>query len=182
MKLIRSFPATIPAGRAYVVDDMPRHLMHDYDYRWLGDVDDDVLLLEWDIAVGAEELEAFVAAVAAEPKRVRVAPYRIHESLTGKTYHCHPLWAHRRYLNQDRNTRFIVGPEDETCHLFGFGMTYLPRHLIRGFMAWRPGLPFGDTEFSGWHYMFNRDDREVVVDWSVHVVHLHYKLSMVRGL
>jgi hypothetical protein len=181
VRLIRSFPATVPAGRAYVVDQIERHLMSDYDYRWLGDVDDDVLLLEWDVAVGAVELEAFASAVAGEPKRVRVAPYRLHESLSGRQYFFHPLWAHRRYENGERNTRFIV-PGDATCHLFGFGMIYLPRHLIRGFLDWRPDKAFGDTEFSGWHYKFNADDREVPVDWDMHVVHLHYKLANLKGL
>jgi hypothetical protein len=80
MKLVRSWPAVIPEGRFYVVDDIPKFIMGDegerqFDYRGLVDLDDDVVLIEWDIAIGAEQLALFMARAKDEPDRVRVAPY-----------------------------------------------------------------------------------------------------------
>jgi hypothetical protein len=150
--------------------------MTGYDYRVLADVEDDVLLLEWDIAIGKTELEAFIARVQAAPSQVLVAPYRIYQSLSGKAYPFHPLWAHRRYEGtpETGRTRFVT-EADSTCHLFGFGMVYLPRLLVVAFLeAW--GGHFDDSAFSGWHYR-NAPDPEVPICWEVRPVHLHYKFD-----
>jgi hypothetical protein len=74
MKLVRSWPAEIPEGRAYVVDDIPKFIMgnegeRQFDYRGLVDLDDDVVLIEWDIAVGGEQLALFMERAKAEPDR-----------------------------------------------------------------------------------------------------------------
>jgi hypothetical protein len=83
MKLVRSWPANIPEGRSYVVDDIERFVMGadndtQFDYRRLVDYDDDVVLIEWDIAVGGEQLRTFIDRARAEPDRVRVAPYLLY--------------------------------------------------------------------------------------------------------
>src|SRR6478735_9107366 len=79
MKTIRSWPAVIPPGRNYVVDNLPKFLMGDYSYRGLGDLDDDVLLIEWDMAIGKEDLDRFLGHIGDDPSRVVVAPYRVYE-------------------------------------------------------------------------------------------------------
>lgn len=175
MRMLRSWPAQIPEGRAHVVDGIERLIMSGYDYRLLDDIDDDILLLEWDIAVGLGQLETFVSRCETEPGRVRVAPYLIYQSLSGHTYPFHPLWAHRRYEGtpETGHTRTIT-PHDTTCHLFGFGMVYLPRRYVRGFLDFWDGH-FDDAAFAGWHYR-NADEPEVPIDWDVPTVHLHYRL------
>ena len=175
MRLVRSWPAVIPAGRAYVQDDIDKLVMEGHDYRILAGLDDDIVLLEWDIAVGKCELERFISRCETDPTQVRVAPYLIYQAFSGRSYPFHPLWAHRRYEGtpETGSTRTIT-EHDKTCHLFGFGLVYLPRVYVRQFLDFWAGH-FDDAAFSGWHYR-NAPDPEVPIDWDVPTVHLHYPL------
>jgi len=175
VRLLRSWPCHIPEGRAYVVDDIERLIIDNHHYRSLGDIDDDVLLLEWDIAVDKEGLSAFAQRAQATPDRVLVAPYRI--------YYEHvlpaPVWAHRHWAGEPVGmsnmvdvTPLVTG--DPVCQLFGLGMVYLPRALIRGFLDAGYANHFGDVEFSQWHYRHVAHD--VPIDWSVRPVHLNYQI------
>lgn len=176
MKLVRSWPSEIPGGRGYVVDEIPKFIMGgpdspEFDYRHLIDLDDDVVLIEWDIAVGHEQLVTFMARAAAEPERVRVAPYLLY-----RTRHQAPFYCHRVKGAKDRHW---VQPGDPFCHMFGFGLVYLPRTLLERFTAqFDPATHFGDTEFSRWHHR-NAPQRDVPIDWDCHAVHLHYQIPEV---
>lgn len=181
MKLLRSWPAEIPEGRGYVVDDIERLVMTGYDYRCLADVGDDIVLIEWDLAVGGEDLERFMARAAAAPAQVRVAPYKLYPASTRAKapFYCH------RFREGGRNV-YVTGPEYEICHQFGFGLVYLPRTLILGFMEHlgrqAPGrhVKFSDTTFSYWHFRnAPRENRRVPIDWDVQLVHLHYEMPEV---
>jgi hypothetical protein len=156
-----------------VVDPLPRLVMKDYDYRILGDVDDDILLLEWDIAIDREGLEAFIAHTKQAPDSVAVAPYRIYQPTTRAVNLPKPFWVHRRYGHGEQTTYFVQ--EDEpTCHLFGLGMTYLPKRIVRLFLDSWPGH-FSDASFSGWHY--KNVEREVPIVWESRAAHLHYLIE-----
>jgi hypothetical protein len=186
MKLVRSWPAEIPEGRAYVVDDIPKFVMgrdgeRQFDYRGLVDLNDDVVLIEWDIAIGGAELALFMKRAKKEPDRVRVAPYFLYRGgrpadRRGPGVAQIPFYCHRI---RDPGTRsWVRGPEDKHCNLFGFGLVYLPAVLLKAFVAQMdPASHFGDTEFSKWH-MRNapKDHRNVPIDWDCHAVHLHYNL------
>lgn len=182
MRLLRSWPAIVPEGRSYVVDDIERLVMYGYDYTVLGAVDDDVLLLEWDIAVGAEELAAFAARAAAECGRVLAAPYRLYPggSLRGPTKTV-PEWSAWRYLvDQQTGGCVEVEPGAPTAHVVGLGMTYLPRDLIRRYLAERqPDWGFSDISFSGWHH--RRVAPDIALDWQARPVHLHYQTPRIDG-
>jgi hypothetical protein len=173
MRLVRSWPSRPPGGRAYVCDDAPRVAVDDYDYRGIVQLDDDVLNLDWDIAVAREDLAEFASMARAAPERVLVAPYPIYPDtrpgLPGIT------WPMRRY---DGDVLRYVAKGEPTCHLFGFGMTYLPRELIRGFADANPGANFDDTAFAGWHYRETR--REIPIVWRIRPVHLNYRINTVR--
>lgn len=174
MRLLRSWPKVIPPGRSYVQDGMERLLIEQHDYRPLGSIDDSVLLLEWDVATDREDLERFAARAREHPERVLVAPYRIPADL----YHLPaPCWAHRRWDGTGAGTVVPVGAMpiqtgDPVCNLFGLGMCYLPRALVRRFLAEGYSTHFGDKEFSMWHYQ--RVAAEVAVCWDVRPVHLNY--------
>lgn len=177
MRLIRSWPATVPEGRSYVVDGLERLVIANHDYRSLAVVGDDVLLLEWDIAVSKEDLSLFAAEAAASPERVLVAPYRIYyeHMLTA------PVWAHRRWDGEPRGMSSPVGATpvstgDPLCNLFGLGMAYLPAKLIRRHLADGWSNHVGDVEFSMWHYLTVSQD--VPICWDVRPVHLNYQQSM----
>lgn len=182
MKLVRSWPHNIPEGRAYVVDDIPKFIMGgpgatQYDYRGLADLNDDVVLIEWDIAVGGLELARFMERAKAEPDRVRVAPYHLYRGGRNGRSPLLPFYCHR--VRAPGTKTWVKGPTDTHCNMFGFGLVYLPRDLIRRFVAQLPAASkFGDTEFSRWH-MRNAKHRDVPIDWDVPLVHLHYRIPEV---
>ena len=174
MRLLRSWPRVIPEGRSYVVDDIERLVIDNHHYGPLADIDDDVLLLEWDIAVGQEDLLTFVERARSDLDRVLVAPYRIYAD----TYHLPAdIWAHRTWNGDGAGTVIPHGARPvetgaPTCNLFGLGMTYLPRAIHRKFAALAWSSQFGDTQFSMWHYQHVAHD--VPIAWEVRPVHLNY--------
>lgn len=182
MRRLRSWPAgELPAGRAHVVDDLERLVIADYDYSPLGEVDDDVLLLEWDVAVDPYDLNLFEARALAAPDRVRVLAYRLHAHRPGW------VWAHRRIRRDGQGERF-VNRADLTCHLPAWGCIYLPRALVRAFLAapapargrdprLPPQAPYDDVRltdqtFGIWHH-FHQAGPPVPIDWALSAVHLH---------
>jgi hypothetical protein len=176
VRLIRSWPATIPEGRSYVVDDIERFVMgadgHQFDYRGLVDYHDDIVLLEWDIAVGGEQLRTFIERAKAEPDRVRVAPYLLYRGGKREGAPQVPFYCHR--VREPGCRTWVKGPADTYCNYFGFGMIYLPKTLIEQFVGeMSERSHFGDTEFSRWH-LRRAKHRNVPIDWDCHAVHLHY--------
>lgn len=182
MRLIRSWPAVIPEGRSYVVDDIERFVMggegsRQFDYRGLLDYDDDIVLIEWDIAVGAEQLSLFMARAKEDPEQIRVAPYLLYRAGRDDRRPPRPpvpFYVHRIRTQQQRSW---VRREDTHCQMFGFGLVYLPHKWIQAFVdQMDPASHFGDSEFSRWH-MRNAPVhlRNVPIDWDCHAVHLHCK-------
>ena len=77
MKLVRSWPLDVPPNHPYIYDNCERVILtRKYlpDYTPLADVGDDLLHLDWDVAVGRHELRAFAKKCEAEPDKVRVGP------------------------------------------------------------------------------------------------------------
>lgn len=173
MRLLRSWPAVVPTGRAYVQDSIERLILRDYDYAPLADVDDDVLLVEWDIAVDGGDLVRFAKRARAEPGRVLVAPYRLYVTTVRNVPLPHPVWCHRRADGSHVDTG------EPTCAYFGFGLIYLPREVVRAFRAEWSGH-FSDGSFGGWHR--RRVTDQVPIDWDVRPAHLHYNLGPLVGV
>jgi hypothetical protein len=165
---VRTFPAEVPAGRSFVVDRLPRVTMAGYDYMpvldRLGRADGGTVIVEWDIAFSPEDRAAFDSAIAADPQRVHVAPYRLYPRSTNLPA---PVWAHRA---AGRLPPWI-GDGEPVCDLFSFGLAYLPAAIIRRYLATRPEVT-GDAVFSQWHH--DAGLGPVPVHWDVRPVHLHY--------
>lgn len=175
MKIVRSWPEVVPENRCYVVDTLPKLIMKDYDYRCLGDLDDDVLLIEWDMAVSKEHLELFIEQIREDPDRVLVAPYKVYQPTTGaRNLPRGPQWVCRRYTDETTYGMYFIEEFEPTCHLFGLGMTYLPRRVIKAFLNAYPGH-FSDGSFSGWHY--RNIEQETRIAWDVRPIHLHYLIE-----
>lgn len=173
MRLVRSFPENPPTGRAYVIDDADRHLNRDYSYRGLVAFGDDLVHLDWDMAVSREDLERFARRARRNPDRVLVGPQRVDVG-DGRRHLTAPIWN----MRVDVGGRMRQATEaDRVCHLYGFGMVYLPAALLRGFEdTFRDPLDagtvrFDDTGFAGWA---SNQQGPAEIDWSVRPVHLHY--------
>lgn len=165
MKLLRSWPARVPDGRNHVVDDIEKLVIDNYAYEKLFNVDDDIVMLEWDIAVDPEDLERFTTAARESPDDVVVAPYRLRRPPPRST-----VWVHRFDTNRH------VQEGDPFCHWFGLGLTYLPKRIVSAFHAeleqrkWPEG--FNDCTLSMWHWRVLQ--KEVPIMWNVRPVHMHY--------
>jgi hypothetical protein len=169
MRVVRAWPDSPPQGRPYVSDAWPRVPVDNYNYAGLASLGDDVITLDWDIAVDLADLERFAARARRDPQVPLVAPCRLYcdgaAPIPGG-----PLWNARVYEAGGRSLRYVAEGEP-VCHLFGFGMTYLPAVLLGRFLRDYPGGPLDDTSFSGWQY---RTSGLTELDWSVYPVHLHY--------
>lgn len=156
--VIRSFPEFVPPNRAYVVDDIPIYKMINYDYSALPTIfPQDLILLEWDMAVDADELEQFKYATLKEPDRPLVAPYKI----SGTKRH----WVH--WHGDGVNVMDWVNEGDPYCDGAGFGMIYLPYHLTMAYLRDNPTKHLTDTNFSIWY------NKPIPIAWGIRPVHLH---------
>lgn len=172
MRLVRAWPQQLRADRARVEDHAERTTVDDYNYGKLAELDDDVLLLDWDIAVHREDVEAFASRARTAPTSVLVAPYTIYPDTRPGLRH--GMWPMRRF--EGTSLRYVETGEP-TCHLFGFGMTYLPSPLIKGFVESNPALNLDDTNFAQWHYL--NVTREVSITWDIRPVHLNYRIDTI---
>jgi hypothetical protein len=162
---VRTFPAEIPPGRGYVVDDLPRITMTGYNYvPVLEQLNGGTVIAEWDIAFSPEDRARFDQACGADPERVHVAPYRLYPRSTNLP---EPVWAHRRAGCLPP----WIGEDEPVCDLFGFGLVYLPAAVVRRYLSTGPEVT-GDAIFSQWHH--DAGLGPVPVHWDVRPVHLHY--------
>jgi hypothetical protein len=181
VRLLRSWPKTIPPGRSYVEDGIDRVVINNCDYGPLrAFAGDDLLLLEWDIAASQEDLIRFAAVAHDEPDRVLVAPYRIYADVYRLP---RDVWAHRHWDGEPRGMSAPGNPTfidtgAPTCNLFGLGMVYLPAAVLAGWFAAGWAAHFGDVEFSMWHYLHVAED--VPICWDVRPVHLNYLTTTVE--
>jgi hypothetical protein len=146
---------------------MRRITVDDWDYSAVATLGD-AIVLDWDIAASREDLRSFAETAALAPDSVLVAPYRLYGRAEA------PVWAAKVYEHGERSMRFVDEGEAH-CHLFGFGMVYLPGVLTQRFVAEHPGVRMDDMSFSGWHY--RHVTQCVTIDWRVRPVHLHYPLA-----
>lgn len=168
MTWYRSWPDSIPAGRAHIIDGLSRLVMRDQNYATLSDYqpwpnhEPGWFLLEWDIALDRQSRDRFAANALEHPGRVRVAPYRLYYD-GEKTRQCH-RWGGKPI------------PEGQPhADMVGFGCIYFPQAILDAF--WREPPPrlirtglFNDGVFSDWHRQrYDKFD----VDWTVHPQHLH---------
>ena len=184
MRLIRSWPEYPPEDHPQVIDNCERIYLHRpdmVDYTALSQADDNLLHLDWDVAVNRDELRMFAAKCEAEPDRVRVAPtinwVTRHKAHRGILPNMRTQWLVWRQLSVSRRN-CVPG---ENCDYFGFGMVYLPIRLIQMYKAERPSERFNDMSFSKWHYNEYLGGwgkaPTVPVEWDVHAVHINYSMA-----
>lgn len=172
---MRSWPAYFELDadgwqRPHVIDDLPRLEVTDYDLAsnpacWK--ILRDCTLVEWDIALAAEDMHRWERYVDANPAQVHVAAYRVY---TGTGY------ATDDWLPP------IVGPSGRflpgTASPFGFGLIWFPAAVVDRFheaehhphAGW-----FTDGTFSRWYIGAYG---AALVHRDVRPVHLNYQVSV----
>lgn len=174
MNIIRAVPKKIPKDRNYVVDSLDRVEIQNYDMHFLTEMNDDVILLEWDIAVGQHDLYNFIAHCRDTPNVVHVAPYILYPvSLHELTA---PAWAHRHMIQEMPLQLGWVDYGDPVCDIFSTGMVYIPKEICKrlgesdDLVTWENNI--NDSKFAFWHYY--KIGKKVPIHWDVRPVHLHY--------
>lgn len=163
MLVVRAWPSRPPAGRPHVVDGWPRVRVDDYDYSALAALGESVIVMDWDIAISPERLNVFAGLAAMTPDLPFAGAYRLYGA-------AEPVWAMRRFDSAGHLSYCEVS--DASCHLFGFGLAYLPGERIEQFVSEHPGQRMDDTTWSGWHYRLT--GYQVPIAWDSGAVHLHY--------
>ncbi len=164
VRILRSFPnETPPPGRGYVCDEIERFPQPAFDYTGLKNYGDDLVILEWDIAVSALDLARFAGRVSGLQWPM-VAPFR--NRINGQLMH----WRSEPVALGESFRPIYQGEPD--CDLFGFGLVYLPWWVIRDYPLGYGGssmmsdgsLPRWMRGHAGW--------KPIPVDWTTTAVHI----------
>jgi hypothetical protein len=169
VQVVRAWPNHPPGGRPHVHDDWPRVAVDNFDYRGLIALGDNVINLDWDVAVDLDDLRSFANHAAENPDRPLWGPCK----LWGEPI---PRWC-AQTIAPDGSCVNWVTEVDTYCHLFGFGFTYLPHSLMVQYVAENPGTIMSDVTFATWLY-YTQGRGEVKIDWSVRGIHIHYDCKL----
>lgn len=178
MRIIRAVPKEIPKDRNYVVDQLDAIPMWDYDMAFLREYKDDVILLEWDMAVAYHDLVNFIIHARNAPQLVHVAPYILYPISTDLTG---PVYAHRHMVREIPLHLDWIDYGDPVCDLFSTGMVYLPQEVIAAsaladeLITWHDNL--NDSKLAFWYYYSYH--RKIPVHWDVRPIHLHYSVDRI---
>ena len=138
--MVRAWPDR-PPDAPHIIDGWPTIPVDDYDYRAAAELADDVIVLDWDIAVSKPDLESFAGRARQTPDVPLAAPYLLHGQPD-------PVWAHRVWERPGQLLRYVEYGET-ACDLFGFGMVYLPWSLTAAYIAANPGRIIGRHQLLG---------------------------------
>ena len=187
LRWLRSWPREIPAGRPHVIDDTPRLMIDDYDYRPLLQLaaqdDADYCVIEWDVAVDPDDRREFERIARQDRSWTLVAPYRLR--LPDRP---HSVWSHRLCLDPDGRQLRHIGMAEQFCHYPAMGLIYLPGEVLRQYAQAIGSCPapyllqypdadlscdrFTDHNFAVWLHHYSRRPPTRVA-WSVRPAHLH---------
>lgn len=176
MNIIRVVPKTIPENRNYVVDSLDKVEIWNYDMHFLAEINDDIIMLEWDIAVAHHDLYNFITHCRDNPNSVMVAPYILYPSPQFVDITA-PQWAHRHMTHEMPLQLQWIEYGDTVCDIFSTGMIYIPKDIAKrlgdadDLITWHHNLT--DCKFAFWHYY--SIGKKVPVLWDVRPIHMHYE-------
>jgi hypothetical protein len=171
MRIMRSFPepGKIPPGRAYVADDLEKlYTPVDHggraDFSGLRAVTDDVILVEWDVAVDRANLARFAKLAEGRDWPVVAPHYKLGDD--GELH-----WVHFRRRGSEWRPVF---PGEWGCDQFALGLVFLPGGLLAGCPRGDEWSPAAMNEGVIGRYLRGRPDwRPVPIAWDITTVHLH---------
>jgi hypothetical protein len=154
--------------RPYVVDQLPKLIMSNYDYRTVGEFQtwpDDTpgfCMLEFDVALDPWQRHLFASIALMEPNEILVAPYRFHGSWS--------CWVGNDGSGPTEDSIQVEYDTEQRCDSFGFGCIYFPQKALQAFLAANQGATFTDSTFGKW---YREHCGRARVCWGVTPQHLH---------
>jgi hypothetical protein len=183
IEIVRSWPPEkwMFEQHPYIEDNSTRITIastRDYmDYRPLIEVNDDFIHMDWDIAIGRDELRAFAEKCYAEPNKIRAGPYR-----------SYPTRRYRLGWDKTKETtwhawhslspKVEVKPGDPTCKWFGMGFVYVPFWIWQEFVndCNRTGRQFCSARaLAAWYH--SQVEETIALDWETNLVHVNYSIK-----
>lgn len=189
--IVRTWPQEHWVGiddHAYVVDNATRVITKSEllpnggfytDYRALSEVGTDFITMDWDIAIGRDELRAFADKCRENPGKLRAGPYRSYpgrRTQVGVDPTQETTWHAWHSIRPDVE----VQPGDPTCRYFGIGFLYVPFSVWTAF-ADDFTKKFPDPRWcsarnlASWYHA--NVAPTIDLDWNVNLVHLNYSIS-----
>ncbi|MGH7239802.1 MAG: hypothetical protein ACREHG_07005, partial [Candidatus Saccharimonadales bacterium] len=149
------------------------------------DLNDDVIHLDWDVAVGLNELRTFAKKCIAEPDIVRTAPTMTYPSRYwyAEGSASHPWkeeWMARIQMPVGNR---VIQRGEPYANFVGFGLIYLPQWTLKEFTeSLRGSGNFRDGNFCEWYYK-RTSGQPIPVEWGVNAVHINYSFkNALKGL
>jgi hypothetical protein len=174
MYILRAMPKRIPEGRNYVVDQIEQVFIDNYDMRFLTELDDDLILIEWDIAAAMHDLHNMIVHCRQAPTQIHVAPYPLYPVSLDELMA--PVWAHRHMIQVMPQQLEWIDYGDTVCDIFSTGMVYFPLEVLQRLkesdelITWHSNID--DSKIAFWYYSTFK--KKVAVHWDVRPIHLHY--------
>jgi hypothetical protein len=187
MRIVRSWPIDpemidplhpiIHDGAEIVKIDATRERIN---YRPLIELGEDFIHMDWDIAIGRDELIDFAEKCYKEPDLVRAGPYQNYPTRRWRKGDYKARYTQWHAWDLAYGHRFEVKPGAPDCHYFGMGFVYMP------FKHWKGYVEFVDTKpelfccafgFSDWYK--KEVGKRIPLEWDTHLVHLNYKIDRV---
>lgn len=175
---VRSWPEYVPPHKTHIIDDLPRVTVKDYDYRTLIPYNTDHRLnhLDWDVAIGREDVERMDELYRLYPNRVVVAPIYYYDETLPRYVHQQVVPISTQY---PRGMRWMTAGEN-LCDYAGFSCISIPPNFLQWCDEWLKTLHnedqrITDTRFSDWMYQIRHE--KFVVDWRIQAVHLNYPVQ-----
>jgi hypothetical protein len=170
----------------YIIDNSTKITLtstRDYiNYRALTKAGKSFIHMDWDIAIGRDELRAFAAKCRANPDKLRAGPYQTYptrryrlgwDSDKRTRWHAWHTWKDTSRYPEDE-----VKPGDPTCRFFGMGFVYVPWDVWKGYIAdcnERNLNIISCRQLSRWYHANVAD--AIDLEWDTHLVHVNYSIK-----
>lgn len=171
MRIIRSFPKTIPPNRAYIMDQYERFYNQDYGYNGFQEVvnESPLILLEWDVAIDQPNLRQFIRHIEEAPDWPHTAPYF-------KSEDDERHWMHFRLEGRTQWGGDVFRPIHEgepDCDQVGTGIMYFPQGILHDCPNSDAGSQVLNDGLISRYLRTLPQWKPVPIHWDVVPVHLH---------
>ena len=175
--MLEDHPYVVDNARRVVINSKRKGGTYFTDYRPLYQVGQDMIHLDWDMAIGRDELRDFADRCRENPHKLR--------TMACRTY---PTRRYQLGLDETKQTEWHawhslnpkveVEPGDPYCKWFSFAAIYLPWSI------WKPFVEsFGDKRdiwcsarsLASWYHI-NVEDK-IALDWETNIVHVNYSIK-----
>ena len=148
------------------------------------ELEEDFIHLDWDIAIGRDEIREFATRCSQNPSQVRSIPYRSYPTRRRRDKWFNQKtteWCAWHIVPNIPGGKRRIDTNDPTCDLVGFGAIYIPIQMFKDYAKQETG-ECTDFKFSEWYYN-SVDNKGIPLEWDIPIVHLNFSIKeALRGM